>query len=200
MAFFSWPSRGRLLGYFADGDSIQASAANITQFLVSMANLPDIEKVHVIAHSMGNRGALAAVNAIAADAQRLSGKRFGQFILAAADVDAEVFRNGAAAYGKVGSGTTLYVSPNDRALKVSSRISAFARVGRTPPVSVIEDIDTVDVGAVDLGGLGHGYVSECGRVLADMHAVLTTGERATGRFGLFAKQGDAGDTYWRFKP
>lgn len=199
MSFFSWPSKGRLLGYFADGSSIEASSAEITEFLVAMACLPRVEQVHVIAHSMGNRGALAAVCAIAADAQRLSGRRFGQFVLAAADVDSEVFRRGAAAYGEVGSGTTLYVSPHDQALRLSSRISSFARIGRVPPVSVLEGIDTVDVGGIDLEGLGHGYVGENRGVLADMHALLGTGSRAADRFGLTAEAAEGGGTYWRFK-
>src|SRR4051794_40303716 len=64
-----------------------------------------------IAHSMGNRG-VGAVNRIAAKAQRRSGKPFGQVILAAAaaDVDADVFRQLSAAYAEVASRTTLHDS------------------------------------------------------------------------------------------
>ena len=48
------------------------------------------KQVHIIAHSMGNRAVLRAATRIAARVQQRSTKPFGQAILAAADVDAEV--------------------------------------------------------------------------------------------------------------
>jgi hypothetical protein len=48
-------------------------------------------------------GVLRAVNRIAAQVQRRTGKPFGQIILAAADVDADVFRQLSAAYAQVAS-------------------------------------------------------------------------------------------------
>ena len=47
MAFFSWPSKGTVSGYFADGSSIEASEEAITDFLVSFANNVDAEAFHV---------------------------------------------------------------------------------------------------------------------------------------------------------
>ena len=199
MAFFGWPSQGRLHGYFADGDAIAASAPAITDFLVSMATLPSVGAVHVIAHSMGNRGALAAVSRIAADAERMSGRRFGQFILAAADVDADVFRNEAQAYVRLGTRTTLYVSDRDKALATSSRISAYARAGLHPPLSLVEGVDTVDVGDIDLDRLGHGYVGNDRGVLADMHRLIFEGAPPPARFGLESRATPGGDAYWGFR-
>lgn len=200
MAFFSWPSKGRTMGYFADGSSIEASEPDIVDFLVGMALLPSVGKVHVIAHSMGNRGVLAAITRIALEAEMMSGRRFGQFLLAAADVDADVFRRGAGAYQTVGTAATLYVSPRDRALDVSSRISDFPRAGRTPPVSIVEGIETVDVGCLDLDLLGHGYVAEAREVLEDMHRILADGRPAAERFGLEERFDDQGRRYWSFRP
>jgi esterase/lipase superfamily enzyme len=76
---------------------------------------------------MGNRGVLRAVNRIAAKAQRRTGKPFGQIILAAADVDADLFRQPSAAYAEVASRTTLYVSKRDRAVEASRWLHKFAR-------------------------------------------------------------------------
>lgn len=199
MAFFSWPSQARPLGYFADGDAIAASAPAITDFLVGIATLPSVGEVHVIAHSMGNRGLLAAVGRIAADAESLSGRRFGQFVLAAADVDAEVFRNDAAAYARLGARTTLYVSDRDKALATSARISFFPRAGLHPPISIVEGVDTVDVGDIDLDRLSHGYVGNARSVLADMHRLFGDGAPPGQRFGMTTKCDDAG-TYWAFRP
>jgi esterase/lipase superfamily enzyme len=92
MAFFSWPSQGSTSGYPADEATIEASEGVIADFMTDFAERSGAAAVHIIAHSMGNRGALRAVNRIAAKAQRRTGKPFGQVILAAADVDADVFR------------------------------------------------------------------------------------------------------------
>ena len=74
-AFFSWPSRGRLFGYTADEASIEASEVQITQFLVDFAERSEARSVHVIAHSMGNRGLLRAVQRIAANAATQAAKQ-----------------------------------------------------------------------------------------------------------------------------
>jgi esterase/lipase superfamily enzyme len=199
MTFFSWPSKGSLRGYFADGNSVMASAPAITDFLVEIAKLPNVEHVHVIAHSMGNRGALSAVSRIAAEAERLSGRRFEQFVLAAADVDAQEFGNDAEAYVQLGERTTLYVSPSDKALAASQFVNAFARAGYQPPINTFSGIDTVDVGAIDLDQLGHGYVGNSRGVLADIHELIFKNTAADGRFGVEKRQTSSGGTYYAFK-
>ena len=68
-AFFSWPSRGTVAAYPADEASIEASERAITDFLVDFTAQCGAEKVHVIAHSMGNRGLLRALQRIAANAE-----------------------------------------------------------------------------------------------------------------------------------
>jgi pimeloyl-ACP methyl ester carboxylesterase len=70
-AFFSWPSRGSVAAYPVDEASIEASERAITDFLVDFTAHCGAEKVHVIAHSMGNRGLLRALQRIAAQAQTL---------------------------------------------------------------------------------------------------------------------------------
>ena len=110
MAFYSWPSRGRLLGYLNDEASIEASEGHIAAFLSDFVTRSGAARVHVIAHSMGNRGLLRAVNRIVTGAALRTGKPFGQIILAAPDVDAAAFQGLSAAYRDVAERTTLYVS------------------------------------------------------------------------------------------
>jgi esterase/lipase superfamily enzyme len=198
MAFFSWPSKGRFWSYFADADSLAASTTQITDFLVAIATLPDVEHVHVIAHSIGNRGALQAVGRIAVEAERLSGRRFSQFVLAAADVAADVFRKESGPYLQLGEQTTLYVSSRDRALATSKRISEHDRVGLHPPLSCFEGFCTVDVGDVDLDRLGHGYVGDNKGVLGDLHQLIFSGKGPDARFGLERRECESG-AYWAFK-
>lgn len=195
MAFFSWPSKGTLLGYVADGNAIEGSEAAIADFLVDFTRRSGAEAVHVIAHSMGNRGLLRAANRIVAAAVRRGGGRFGQIILAAPDVDADNFRDLAAAYRKLAKRTTLYVSSKDLAVQLARWISDYARVGFHPPVTVVDGIDTVSVTNLDLTLLGHGYVAEAREVLHDM-AALITDNKAPPRFGQKEKRTPEGRRYW----
>jgi esterase/lipase superfamily enzyme len=196
MAFFSWPSQGSTRAYPADEATIEASEGVIADFMTDFAERSGAEAVHIIAHSMGNRGVLRAVNRIAVQAQRRTGKPFGQVILAAADVDADVFRQLSTAYAQVASRTTLYVSKRDRAVEASSWLHHFARAGLMPPTLVLPGIDTINVTNVDLTMLGHGYVAEARDVLIDMHALITRGAPPEERFGLREAKNEEGERYW----
>lgn len=196
MAFFSWPSQGSVDQYPGDGESIQASEPAITDFLVDFAERSGAEAVHVIAHSMGNRGLLRAVTRIAQDAERRSGLMFENFILAAPDVDVDVFLNLAKAYGSLARRTTLYVSEKDKAVSLSRWLHGYDRVGFAPPVSVFDGIDTVNVTNIDLTMLGHGYVGEARAVLNDMHMLIFEGLPPDRRFSLAPAQTETGKRYW----
>jgi esterase/lipase superfamily enzyme len=196
MAFFSWPSRGKTRGYPADEASIEASESFITQFMVDFAQHSGASKIHIIAHSMGNRGVLRAVNRIASTAARRTGKPFDQIILAAPDVDADTFRELCKAYAQVSRRTTLYVSSRDRAVEAAQWLHGFARAGLMPPIMIAPGIDTVNVTNADLTMLGHGYVAEARGVLKDIHSLLRFGAPPAKRFGLQRQKSDDGKAYW----
>lgn len=196
MAFFSWPSQGTLAGYAADEATIEANEDMIAEFMSKFAAQSHAKAVHIIAHSMGNRGVLRAVNRIAQKAAVDSGVPFGQIILAAADVDADTFRNLCAAYTRLSQRTTLYVSQRDLAVESSQWLHDFPRVGLLPPIFVTPGIDTVNVTNADLTALGHGYVASARDVLQDMHDLIVHGAPPNKRFGLKELQSDTGETYW----
>jgi esterase/lipase superfamily enzyme len=196
MAFFSWPSHGSLRGYPADAATIEASEGVIEDFMTEFADRSGANAVHVIAHSMGNRGVLRAVNEIARKAERRSGKPFAQIMLAAADVDADTFRRLSAAYVEVASRTTLYVSTRDLAVGASHWLYSSPRAGLMPPTLVLPEIDTINVTNVDLTMLGHGYIASARGVLEDMHALIKHGEPPDKRFGLRATRNEQGERFW----
>jgi esterase/lipase superfamily enzyme len=196
MAFFSWPSRGNLKGYMADQATIEASEEDISGFMTNFVTQSGAEAVHIIAHSMGNRGVLRAVNRIAERAQQRSGMPFGQIILAAADVDADSFRKLSTAYAKVARQTTLYVSKRDRAVEASHWLHQFPRAGFMPPVCVVPGIDTIGVANIDMTLLGHAYIGEAREVLTDIHQLIATGSPPHQRFGLEEHRTESGERYW----
>jgi esterase/lipase superfamily enzyme len=172
MAFFSWPSQGTFRGYLSDIDANEAAIRYLIEFLRGLAGVPGVEKIHLIAHSMGNRGLLAALRDMVG-ARPTPAPMFEQVILAAADVDAEVFKQRCDVYGKVARRTTLYASRRDLALLSSGLIrDNHSRAGFTPPVTVADGIDTVEVTGVDLSLLGHGYFADAAPVLNDIHDLI----------------------------
>lgn len=201
-AFYSWPSQGLLTKYFADEASIQASEPYITQFLLDFVEKSGAEQVHIIAHSMGNRGLLRSIQRIIHQTPTTTQKRFGQIILAAADEDPDVFKELGANYQQIAYRTTLYVSSQDKALASSGLIHDESRVGFTPPVAIIPGVDTVEVSNIDLSLLGHGYYGDARPVLTDIHTLLREDvsnpqkESPGSRFGLREQLNAEGKKYW----
>jgi esterase/lipase superfamily enzyme len=191
-AFYSWPSKGTVLGYAADEATIDVCEPHIVQFLTRLTETAEVERVHIIAHSMGNRGLLRAVHEIA---EHTPGVSFGQIFLAAPDVDTGLFKSLADAYRQISERTTLYASSKDKALELSGTLHDYPRAGHRPPVTVIKGIDTIDVSGVDLSFLGHGYFAEQRPVLQDMHDLMLHDESPEHRLGLIPITEDGG--YWR---
>jgi esterase/lipase superfamily enzyme len=171
-ALFSWPSRGSPGAYLTDESSMEASEGLLAEFLVKAAALADRGRVHIIAHSMGNRGLLRAMHRATAQAALRAGTRFGQIFLAAPDVDVHLFRQLATVYPQVSDRTTLYVADADKAFSALAWVTEGGRVGGAPPVMVMPGIDTVRVRGSSLFRLGHSYVAEEPEVLRDIRALL----------------------------
>lgn len=196
-AFFSWPSLGHIAGYSGDEAAIEGSEEDIREFLIDFAQRSGAKEVHIIAHSMGNRGLLRAMDTISRAAALATPIRFGQIFLAAPDVDAQLFDRLAVAYGALATRTTLYVTRNDKAIGLSKKMHQFARVGLVPPVSVVPGIDTIDASNVNLGLLGHSYAAEVRPVLADIHELINDDTPPDRRFGL-RRATEATAAHWEF--
>lgn len=194
-ALFSWPSRGTFDAYPADEASVEDSEPAITEFLIRLARDTGAQRVNVIAHSMGNRGLLRAVQRIERDAAT-AGVRFGQVLLAAPDVSVRLFHDLARVYPRLSNRTTLYISPADRAVAASSWLHRGDRVGFSPPITVVEGIDTVVVPGFNLLDLGHGYFAEAGAVLHDMFDLLHGNLAPDRRQRLERQLTDSGLSYW----
>lgn len=196
-AFFSWPSLGAIVGYSGDEAAIEGSEKHIREFVIDFAKRSGADSVHIIAHSMGNRGLLRAMDAISRAAGSATPVRFGQIFLAAPDVDSQLFGELAAAYGELATRATLYVTRNDKAIGLSKLKHYFPRAGLVPPISVVPGIDTIDASNVNLGLLGHGYAAEMRPLLADIHQLIRGDTPPDSRFGL-RRVIRGGSTHWEF--
>jgi len=167
--FFSWPSRANVRHYFSDRNEIEFSRYVIKEFLLDVAERVKADRIHVIAHSMG---ADATCRAIADLGDR--GKIFDQIILAAPDIDAEVFRvQIAPRLTKTANRTTMYCSKNDWALMLSRNFNDSTRAGDSSRGAlVLEGLDTVDASEIDTDLLGHSYYGDCLPILDDVNLLM----------------------------
>jgi esterase/lipase superfamily enzyme len=195
--FFSWPSKGNVAQYPEDEATIEASEAAITDFLVRFATDSGAQRVHLIAHSMGNRGLLRAMQRIQANAAHAGAVKFGQIFLAAPDLDVDLFRSLAAVYPQFSERTTLYASPGDKAVGLSQWLHGAPRAGFTPPITVVNGIDTVEVPDFNLDALGHSYFSQAAGVLHDMFDLIRHNEAPDNRQRTERHQTPEGAFFWK---
>ena len=119
---FTWPSRNKFLAYGSDRESATASRDALEKLLRDLGQTPGVGRVHILAHSMGTFLAMEALrqNAIAGQAN-LNGK-LGDVMLAAPDIDLDVFRSQLARIGKAAQ-ISVFAAADDRALSLSSTLA-----------------------------------------------------------------------------
>ena len=168
--FFSWPSRASVRHYFSDRNEIEFSRYVIKQFLLDVSQRVDADRIHVIAHSMG---ADATCRAIAELGER--GKIFDQVILAAPDIDRNVFRlQVVPKMTRAANRTTMYCSKNDWALVASDTFNDALRAGDSRQgVLVMKELDTIDASGIDTDLLGHSYYGDCLPILNDVRQLVS---------------------------
>ncbi|MEL7478918.1 MAG: alpha/beta hydrolase [Pseudomonadota bacterium] len=199
--FYSWSSHGSKAKYTFDEVNIKWSEYNIKSFLTDFLQRSDVENVYLIAHSMGNRALTRAYIEVANSSPHL-GAKIKEVILAAPDLDAEIFkRDIAPALAKAGSPVTLYASSEDIPLKASKAIhGGHPRAGDSGDNLVIAaGIETIDASAVKTSFLGHSYFADEKSVISDMFYIINGSLRANERAMLKAVDDNLG-RYWIFKP
>ncbi|WP_342738119.1 alpha/beta hydrolase [Bradyrhizobium sp. B117] len=173
---FSWPSRGEIADYLYDKDSALSSRVALLRVIDNLRKAK-FETVDIIAHSMGN---LIVVDALSTTAATKSPTVIAQLVMAAPDVDRDMFIQEIPRVAKVAKGLTLYASKNDKALQLSKRVAGrIPRAGDVPesgPI-IIKSVSTIDVSAIgdELFGLNHNTFATTRNVLNDLKILLETG-------------------------
>ncbi|MDX2111874.1 MAG: alpha/beta fold hydrolase [Verrucomicrobiota bacterium] len=197
-AFFSWPSRGSVTAYPADEATIETSERAITDFVVDFATNCGAEKVHVIAHSMGNRALLRALQRIAAKAETRGKVKFGQIFLAAPDVDRDLFLDLALLYPEHSERTTLYASDGDLPVHLSAKLHDAPRAGYFKPYTVAPGVDTVAVPDFDIDLLGHSYFAQADALLHDMYDLIRL-DATPGKRQRLMPGTDGSVSFWKLR-
>lgn len=193
--FYSWPSNGSIADYIKDETNVAWSAPHFQKFLGLIFERIGAARIHVIAHSMGNRLVCEAVKALSYDpANRI---KLNHLVLAAPDIDADTFRELALSLENVSGRITLYESSKDKALMASKRLHGNTRAGE--PFLIVPGVDAIDASAVDTNFLGHSYFSDSYPLLSDIHSILFRDDPPGARFGL-QEMLHADGKYFAFRP
>ena len=207
---FSWQSKAGGIAYPHDQAVVGEAKAHLFTLLRELAASGNLDRVNIIAHSMGNEVLLRALSeetrGAGASGVSAGGLKLGEIILAAPDVDRAAFERIAPRIRSLATGVTLYASSSDKALQASARfVSGRPRAGDVPATTgpvIVPGVDTIDVSdaSTNFLALHHTDFAERVHLLRDILVLFQKPVRppdARSNY-LFApvKRNDA--IYWRY--
>lgn len=200
---YSWPSQGQVAGYKADEATVSWSAPHFEQLLRDIKSKTDCRHLNIVAHSMGNRALLQAIERLSirqADDDSTQGEPFIEnLVMAAPDVDVQAFESRyASVVRSIASRTTLYFSKSDRALQLSATVHSAGRLGLLDSShAAFAGIDAIDIGKQSLFSLGHSYYGSNTAVIDDLRVLLHE-DKSAGQRHMLRQLSDArGNDYWQ---
>ena len=152
---FSWPSQARVLDYATDKESATFSRDGLTEVLQEVTGISSVRSVMLFGHSMGGWLSMEALRQLALTGDRNALRKLN-VILAAPDIDEDVFTTQLEAIGPLDPPILVMVSSDDRALQASRFIQGNRqRAGQldiTDP-EVIEQAREMNVTLLDISSL-----------------------------------------------
>ncbi|GAQ89204.1 hypothetical protein KFL_004970010 [Klebsormidium nitens] len=206
---FSWPSFQSYQLYTGDEANAMWAVPHFLHFLTIALKFFGLEKVHLIAHSMGSRVVLYSLARLAPELLPEGSAKLGRLVLAAPDFDSGEFRLMAPALAQKMEHITVYCASDDQALQLSTRVHGghprlgdfrltSAKADVHSPYGDVENIDTIDASGLESGLVRHGYIFSHAGVLEDACEFLKTGIPAEQRPALAARKTEHGLTYYTF--
>ena len=161
---------------------------HLKEFLLQLSQIPELEKIHIIAHSRGTDVTTTALREliIAVRAQGKNPKttlKIHNLILAAPDLDFSVVRQRLIAEGfgaSIGQ-ITVYINPGDTALGLAQAILTGERFGKLTQDQlqdaekrIFAEVKTVNFVSIEgVEGLtGHAYFRTNRNVLSDIGTII----------------------------
>ena len=147
---YSWPAgHPGLFGYTYDRESSEYTVYHLRRVISYIASFPEVEKINIIAHSRGTDVAVTALRelTIAARAEGVQTRekyKIHNFVLAAPDLDAQVFvQRIVGDYLTLSADRfTIYASPGDKAIGWSGKLFASpkGRIGNLQVTDLPEEL------------------------------------------------------------
>jgi esterase/lipase superfamily enzyme len=180
---FTWPSRGQIFAYGYDRESSNFSRDALEAVLAALVRNKQVDEIAILAHSMGNWVTLEALRQMAIRQGHIPAK-INTVMLAAPDVDVDVFRTQIEAIGKPRPDFTVFVSRDDKALAVSRRVwGSTARLGEIDPTAepYRTQLEGQGITVVDLTEVRSGDALNHGKFAESPEVVQLIGSRIAGQ-------------------
>ena len=212
---FSWPSRGEAgaLGsvlairhYPYDRESADEAVQYFVDFLKGDVAKAGATKIDLIAHSMGNKPMLEALERLQNDTAARQALKIGEVVMAAPDVEVSRFKQLIKAAHALGAQLTLYASANDNALRVSQWVwgggkrAGYVASGGFPVI--VPDVDSIDISTAGASpfGLNHDVYVSNPVIFKDLRLLLERGARPPDRrTSAFALSDGSAGKYWIYR-
>lgn len=153
---FSWPSAASTLSYVSDRESAMWSRDAMEDLLTAIASSPSGGRIHIVAHSMGTLLTLEALRMLRADGGESAMARIGAIVMAAPDIDIDLFARGIERLGADAKKITVISATNDRALAVSSSLAGgIVRAGAADR----ERLESLGVRVADASDFASGLIN-----------------------------------------
>ncbi len=186
---YTWPAGvGLFRAYEYTLASTQFTVYHLKQTLRLIASCPEVENVHIIAHSRGTAVTTDAVRELhleirgTADTQETL--KLGTVVLAAADIDLDVAiaRNATERIGRAVERSVVYICEKDKALGFSGWLFGGGRLGDIDPKLFTEEeiaalrsshrLQFIDARVRKLGAFNHNYFLANPAVSSDLVLVM----------------------------
>lgn len=181
---FSWPSHGIPTGYGYDKDSANYSRDALQQLIDGLAKEKSLERVDIFAHSMGTWLTMETLRQMALSKDKAALDRIGTVILAAPDIDLDVFRTQVSQLGPLSQRIKVYVSADDRALQLSRRLfGGKIRAGETTDLAQFR---ALGIEAYDISEVKGGFGKNHGKAFGDGQTIAGIGRTLSNRPGVIS--------------
>lgn len=192
---FSWPSKGKLVGYLQDKNTADLAVPHLEAVIRDLATRTHARTFHIVAHSMGGYVTTQALMALAG---KPGLPPINTVVLAAPDIDATQFQHTIEpAIRATAQRFTIYTSRNDKALIASHKAWGRRRLGEAPIGGLDSNTEFVDSSDLTTEWLGHSYSTENVRAIEDLYNDIVLEEPAAARNLYQVNQPNL--TYWRFR-
>ncbi len=193
---FTWASRGQVSQYVYDTNSATAARDDLVRTL-RLLFASNADQINILAHSMGNWVTVEALRQIRISGAKLPLNKLGAVLLAAPDIDVDVFKSQMRSFGKPAKPFYIILSKDDKALRASNFIAGgSARLGAGADAAELAAlgavvIDMTEVKANDASN--HGKFAELAELGPQLASVLSDGI-ASGPAAPGGAQGGVGGT------
>ncbi|MGR3761280.1 alpha/beta hydrolase [Roseobacteraceae bacterium NS-SX3] len=151
---YSWPSKGRPLGYAYDGDSVLFARDGLEELLRQL-RAGGIREIVLVAHSMGSQLVMEALRQIEIATPGWSAANLNGIVLFSPDLDVEVFRTQIGRFQTVPQPFLVFVSRRDNVLTLSQRLRGLQgrrRLGNLDNIEVLKDLPVDIIDATEFAG------------------------------------------------